>query len=209
MQSAIKTFTKNTGSLHMPVFTGTIAGYSVDAKNQCKRSPLEFYGKTTNSVEAFTDVESCANEERAMLSKLNGSKIEQYNPTLLTNAKPQKEGFKNKYPQMKEISEASRVSLEEQYNGVKYGVKVENYATPPPPASEEHMPCDVVLECGKHLSRDRAIESNPMCGKVNPDVDFRRCAGMKPVEAVIEPIPVPESTERAVDNSLMLIMGRL
>jgi len=215
MQSAIKTFTKNTGSLQMPVFTGTIAGYSVASQNECKRSPLEFYGKSTNSIEAFKDVKSCDNTDRSMLAKVNGGKIDQYNNTLLTEAKAQKEGFKNKYPPMNEISEASRVSLQEQYNSVKYGVKVvenekneivENYATPPPP-TENLMPCDVVIACGKHLSRDVAIQSNPLCEKVNADVDFRRCAGMKPPqEAKIAPFLTPKPV---TNNSSMLIMGRM
>lgn len=206
MQSAIKTFTKNTGSLQMPVFTGTIAGYSVASQNECKRSPLEFYGKSTNSVDAFKDVKSCDNTDRSMLAKVNGGKIDQYNNTLLTEAKAQKEGFKNKYPQMNEISEASRVSLQEQYNSVKYGVKVENYATPPPP-TENLMPCDVVIACGKHLSRDVAIQSNPLCEKVNADVDFRRCAGMKPSEETkIAPFLEPKPF---MNNSSMLIMGRM
>ena len=109
-----------------------------------------------------------------------------------------KEDFKNKNPKMQKISDASLLSLQQQY-----GLKIENYVLPPPPASEEHLPCNVVAECGKHFSRDKAIEANPLCEKINADVDFRRCKSMKHVEPVVDYIP------KEIKSSSQMIMGRM
>lgn len=236
MQSAInnKSLTKNVGygSLYQTAgFHGrSVGGSYVDAQetgqtspssdqiNCITRNPLDVYGRPVNPFSNYAEAPNCPSQTgRNLLAQVDGARLSnlaQYSSDLVSHINTQKDTYK--YGPSKEILDASRISLEQQYKGttkqnqkdmLKLPKAVEKF-TNEEPTVPTTLPCDVVIKCGMQVSREAAIASDPQCEHVNAEVDFRRCASVVKKESMTLPT-VPVLVPVPAESSNKVIMGRI